>query len=69
MQATGALWELILSLPEKEKLAVYLHYYQGYSTNEAAELMGANPATVRSWLHRARRRLKELWEEADGDGE
>ena len=65
----GELWELILSLPEKEKLAVYLHYYQGYSTNEAAELMGANPATVRSWLHRARRRLKELWEEADGDGE
>ena len=36
-------------------MAVYLYYYQGYSTGEAAELMGANPATVRSWLHRARR--------------
>ena len=59
----GALWELILSLPEKEKLAVYLHYYQGYSTNEAAELMGPKPATFRSWLVRARRKLKDLLEE------
>jgi len=59
----GELWELICSLPEKEKLAVYLHYYQGYSTGEAAELLGAKPATFRSWLVRARRKLKDLLEE------
>ena len=62
----GALWEMILTLPEQEKMAVYLHYYQGYSTDETAKLMGKKPATVRSWLYRARRRLKDLWEE---DGE
>ena len=54
----GELWELILTLPEHEKMALYLHYYQGYSTGETAELMGKNPSTVRSWLCRARRRLK-----------
>ena len=59
----GELWELVLSLPEREKLALYLHYYQGYSTGEAAELLGANPATFRSWLVRARRKLKDLLEE------
>lgn len=62
----GALWEMILTLPEQEKMALYLHYYQGYSTDETAKLMGKKPATVRSWLYRARRRLKDLWEE---DGE
>lgn len=62
----GALWELILTLPEHEKTALYLHYYQGYSTGETAELMRSKPSTVRSWLCRARRRLKNLWEE---DGE
>ena len=62
----GELWDMILTLPEHEKMALYLHYYQGYDTNEAAELMGKNPSTVRSWLHRARRKLKDLLEE---DGE
>ena len=65
----GALWEMILTLPEQEKMALYLHYYQGYSTDETAKLMGKKPATVRSWLYRARRRLKDLWEEADGYGQ
>ncbi|MCI9443545.1 MAG: sigma-70 family RNA polymerase sigma factor [Oscillospiraceae bacterium] len=64
--ADGELWDMILRLPEHEKTALYLHYYQGYSTNETAELMGKNPSTVRSWLFRARRRLKDLLEE---DGE
>ena len=62
----GELWDLILRLPEHEKMALYLYYYQGYDTNETAELMGKNPSTVRSWLRRARRRLKDLLEE---DGE
>ena len=62
----GALWELILQLPEREKTALYLYYCQGYSTGETAELMGSKPSTVRSWLCRARRRLKDLLEE---DGE
>ena len=62
----GELWDMILRLPEHEKMALYLHCYQGYSTDETAKLMGKNPSTVRSWLCRARRKLKDLLEE---DGE
>lgn len=62
----GELWDMILQLPEHEKTALYLHYYQGYSTEETAELMHSKPSTVRSWLFRARRKLKDQLEE---DGE
>ena len=58
----GEVWELLLTLPQKERLALYLYYYQGYDTNEAAELMGVKPATLRSWLCRARGKLKQRLE-------
>lgn len=58
----GEAWELLLTLPEKERMAVYLHYYQGYDTNETAKLMGVKPATLRSWLFRARAKLKQRGE-------
>lgn len=58
----GRLWELICALPEKERMALYLHYYQGYSTQEVAGLLKSKPATVRSWLHRGRGKLKTMME-------
>lgn len=64
----GALWEMILRLPEPERMVVYLHCCQGYTTGETAELMRRNPSTVRTWLFRARRRLKDMLEEADEYG-
>ena len=59
----GALWETILRLPEKYRLVLYLHYYQGYTTGEMAELLGENPSTVRSRLAQARKKLKLKLEE------
>ena len=58
----GALWEHILSLPEKYRLVLYLHYYQGYTSLETAEILGKNPSTVRTWLVQARWNLKEILE-------
>lgn len=58
----GELWENILSLPEKERMVLYLYYYQGYSTLEIAELFGKNPSTVRTWLVKARWKLKDILE-------
>ena len=63
----GEVWEELLSLPERERTALYLHYYQGYSTDETAELMETKPATLRTWLFRARGKLKQRLE-ADGYG-
>ena len=56
------LWEYILSLPEKYRMVLYLHYYQGYSTLETAEILGKNPSTVRTWLVQARWKLKDILE-------
>ena len=58
----GELWEYILSLPEKYRMVLYLHYYQGYSTLETAGILGKNPSTVRTWLVQARWRLKDILE-------
>lgn len=52
------LMELVMKLSPDMRSAVYLHYYEGYSTGEIAEMAGVRDATVRSWLHRARKQLK-----------
>ena len=57
-----ALWERIVSLPEKYRLVLYLFYYQGYTAQETAEILGKNPSTVRTWLVQARKKLKEQLE-------
>ncbi len=56
-------WDQVAALPESHRLALYLHYYQGYTTGEMAELLGENPSTVRSRLVQARRKLKLKLEE------
>ena len=43
-------------------LPIYLHYYEGYSTGEIAQLLGCRPGTVRSRLSRAREKLRKLLE-------
>ena len=48
----------VLALPEDYKLPVYLFYYEGYPTAEIARMLGVAPATVRSRLNRARKKLK-----------
>lgn len=61
----SGLKELIWELPEQDRLVLYLYYYQGYAAQEIAELLGKNPSTVRTWLVRARKKLK-LRMEAEG---
>ena len=60
------LYEAVFSLPRNQRLTVDLYYYEGYSTDEIAALLDVRPATVRTWLRRARltlkKRLKEDWD-------
>ena len=53
----------VMALPPKYRTAVYLHYYEGYSIAEVADLMHAKPATVGTWLSRARKQLKIMLED------
>ena len=50
--------EAVLALPPKERAAVHLFYYEGYSTQEIAAITGQRPGTVRSHLSRAREKLR-----------
>ena len=51
--------DAVLALPDKYKSAVYLFYYEGYRTDEIAGMLRERPATVRTWLSRARKLLRK----------
>lgn len=63
----AAVWEAVGALPDNLRAAVNLHYVEGYSTGEIARILDSQPATVRTWLHRARARMKELLPETPAD--
>ena len=52
--------EVILQLPEDYKDAVYMYYYEGYSTAEIAQHLRCPEATVRSRLMRAKKKLQVM---------
>ena len=52
-----------MSLPDKYRIAVYMYYYEEYSTAEIAKITGKNDVTIRSLLRRARAKLKEMLKE------
>ena len=54
------LWAVVAALPEKQRTVIHLHYAEGYSCEELADMLGLPAATVRSRLHRGRKQLKTL---------
>ncbi len=53
----------VLSLPDKYKIPIYMHYYEGYSCVEIAKILNTKENTVYSYLNRGRKILKEIIEE------
>ena len=62
-----ALSEAIGALPANYRTVIYLYYYEGYSVKEIAAVLRRSEGTVKSWLHRARRTLKDSLEVNDDD--
>lgn len=52
--------DAILALPEDYKSAVYMYYYEGYTTAEIAGHESVTESTVRSRLSRGRKMLQTL---------
>jgi RNA polymerase sigma-70 factor (ECF subfamily) len=50
-------------LSPRQRSAVVLHYYGGYTAREIASMTGSTGATIAVHLHRARRRLREILED------
>ena len=63
---TDSVLEKVMALPSKYKTAVYLYYYEGYSTVEIGEILKKDPSTIRGYLHKGRKLLKM---EMEGDFE
>ena len=50
---------LLQKLPESERIVITLHYLAGSSCKEISEFLGVSLNTVKSRLHRARKRLQK----------
>lgn len=57
-------WEAVKQLPTQYREVIHLHYYEGYSTEEMAQILSRNPSTIRSDLRRGREKLKSVLKEA-----
>ena len=51
--------EAVLSLPQKYRNVVYLHYYEGYSAPQISHILGKNVNTVYTLLTRSKKMLRE----------
>ena len=56
------LLDTIRRLPERDRDAVYLYYYEEYTVKEVAKLLGEREGTTRSRLSRARKKLRAIME-------
>lgn len=59
MVVADEMMELVMSLPEKYKTVVYLYYYEGYDSREIASLLHKPDSTIRTYLQKARKILKQ----------
>jgi RNA polymerase sigma-70 factor (ECF subfamily) len=54
----GSVRDLISRLPDRQRIAVLLHYYGGLSVREVADHMHKPEGTVRRWLVEGRASLR-----------
>jgi RNA polymerase sigma factor (sigma-70 family) len=58
------LWTALRLLPEKQRTAIVLRYYEGLPVDEVADAMGTTAGTAKAHLSRGRTRLRVLLEES-----
>lgn len=56
--------EAVLTLPQKYREVIYLHYYEGYTAPEISRILGKNVNSVYTLLTRSK---KMLYEKLGGD--
>ena len=56
----------VMALPDNDKTAIYLFYYEGYSAKEIAGYMGKSVASVWGYLHSGRTLLRTMLQEEEG---
>lgn len=61
----GEVWDLVKSLPDRQRQVVMLRYVASFPEAEIAETLGISRGTVSSTLHDARQRLGRLLSDHD----
>lgn len=64
-----SLWQEVLALPDKYKITMYLHYYEGYTCREIAGILDCKESTVKMRLKKGRALLKLELMEGEGSYE
>ena len=59
---TAELYSALGNLPEQYRVAVMLHYFEGFSVEETAKSLSVSVSAVKMRLSRGRQMLKELLE-------
>ena len=59
----SALFEAVTALPNKYRMVVHLHYYEGYTCDEISSMLNITPSAVSMRLHRARNLLRSALKE------
>jgi RNA polymerase sigma-70 factor (ECF subfamily) len=57
-QGLAEVLDVLMSLPVRQRAAVYLHYWERAPISEIAEAMGVGSGTVKRYLYLARQKLK-----------
>ena len=61
------LLDTVRQLPEKDRDAVYLYYYEEFTMKEIAGILGEREGTTRSRISRARKKLRAIMEGEDNE--
>ncbi len=54
--------EMLVSLEEKYRIVIHLHYVEGYKASEIASMLSITEAAVKKRLQRGREVLREIYE-------
>ena len=63
----GGLWDAVCALSPERRAAVVLFYYEDMRVDEIAKALGVPQGTVKSRLSRARKQLKEMLCDKEGN--
>lgn len=65
-EAAGEYFRMLEKLPHRDRLLLHLFYVEEHSVAEVSEALGIPEGTVKSRLHRTRRRLQRQGQQKDG---
>lgn len=63
----GSLFDVVMGLPDKYRVAIHLFYYEDYSVREIAQILKITESNVKVRLNRGRKLLKKTLKEEWSD--